>query len=125
LFFGDAFDGHGAILAVPSADVKAGLRPAPLRLGLGLGSQRHHDRLVYTDIPSIRPFAAVIAAEVDGVGFARDGEIVAARQIAAQPVPHICPSVSTEQPLLSQVECRPRECAALRDAARDLLNKIA
>ena len=92
LFFADTFDGHGAILAVPPADVKVGaLGASPLRLALGLGSHRHHHLLADAHVPPVRPLAAVIAAQINGVGFAGDGEVVAARQIAGQPVPHIGP----------------------------------
>ena len=109
LFFADAFDGHGAILAVPQRIVKVArpkLRRASLcgcfagkerqrtrRSGglLSWQTRRHSDqgcRLV-VDGPTVRPLSTVDAAEEDRARRAGDSEIMAPREITVQPVQHV------------------------------------
>ena len=109
LFFADAFDGHGAILAVPQRIVKVAtlrLRRASLsgrfareerqrawRSGslLTRHARRHGDqgsRLV-VDGPTVGPLSTVDAAEKDGAGRAGDSKIVAPREVTVQPIPHV------------------------------------
>jgi hypothetical protein len=108
LFFCDAFDGHGAILAAPRRIVKVGgtgrLCGPALRGCLarhegqgarrsdegarGLGADGNQPGLVMHR-PSIRPLAAMYASKKDGSGCAGDAEVMSSRQVAVQPIPHV------------------------------------